>query len=363
MASSLLCALLGTSRLPLEPWQQAAAAGQDRAASARSPSEKRTKGPVGEGTAVKLVDQALGTSCDMRIILAASRHLYKPAGDEIRAVGKLHDRLKAMEKDPAAMCDGLRGFMDSLQGHLESKRGEDITAADEKLRFEQGIDRALRIQTAVAQAVELCVLMPVFPRVDLAVRKLCAAKDKSITAQRELLRGRPQTFFGIKASEASPNNWQAAVCELSIIESRPTAFERLHCLLDAARSIYAEFAATQNMKAWVEYEKERARPVQARWGAAAEPFKPRPCVLAADEFFPIFVYAVVNAEIQRPEAVKHSMLTLCAKGLLQGEGGYYLTVFEAAIEYIAGFDLKVHEQRQEDERRRKEAKKARMAAP
>jgi hypothetical protein len=40
-----------------------------------------------------------------------------------------------------------------------------------------------------------------------------------------------------------------------------------------------------------------------------------------------------------PEFLKEYMLNLCEKGSLNGEGGYYLTVFEAALEYLLGLDV------------------------
>lgn len=304
------------------------------------------------------VDQMLGTSSDIRLLVTIGRTLYSSASDEWRAVARLHEQIKQFEKNPSTACDQVRTFMDSLVAHYEKTRIGDLMAVDDPVRsrLESPIDRALRLQTSIQQAVELCVMGPIHSRLEALVRKICAPKDAITCKKRELLRNRPQTFFGVASVDVSDDNWSAAVCELSVIEAQPTPFERLHCLLDAARAIYTNYSAQRNMKLYAEYEKERIKPVQARWGSVAE-FIPKQQVLAADEFFPIFVYVVVNAEIRHPEAVLYSMSNLCAKSHLQGEGGYYLTVFEAALEYISGFDMEQHILRQEQEANRLAMKK------
>lgn len=68
--------------------------------------------------------------------------------------------------------------------------------------------------------------------------------------------------------------------------------------------------------------------------------------LAADDFFPIFVYVVVNSTIESPEFSKQYIWNLAQKNSLNGEGGYYLTVFEAAIQYIKTLDIAAQEKKE-----------------
>ena len=57
-------------------------------------------------------------------------------------------------------------------------------------------------------------------------------------------------------------------------------------------------------------------------------------LLSADDFLPIHIFAVAQAELRNPFFQKELMWALCNPALLNGEGGYYLTVFEAALQYI-----------------------------
>lgn len=56
--------------------------------------------------------------------------------------------------------------------------------------------------------------------------------------------------------------------------------------------------------------------------------------LCADDFFPIFVYVVMNAKINKLETIKQYIGSMAPRVSLTGEVGYYFTVFEAVIEYI-----------------------------
>lgn len=53
----------------------------------------------------------------------------------------------------------------------------------------------------------------------------------------------------------------------------------------------------------------------------------------------IWVYVVARARVAQHELHKQFMWGLCDKSMLSGEGGYYLTVYEAALQYISNLDI------------------------
>jgi len=61
--------------------------------------------------------------------------------------------------------------------------------------------------------------------------------------------------------------------------------------------------------------------------------------LGADDFLPIFIFCVVQAEMERPCALCVLLRTLCDKSNRIGEIGYFLASFEAAITHIQEIDL------------------------
>ena len=66
---------------------------------------------------------------------------------------------------------------------------------------------------------------------------------------------------------------------------------------------------------------------------------------SADDFLPLFIYCVIQADLERPCALCVLLQTLCDKLNRLGEIGYFLASFEAAIAHISDLDLT---ERQED---------------
>ena len=60
--------------------------------------------------------------------------------------------------------------------------------------------------------------------------------------------------------------------------------------------------------------------------------------ISADDFFPIFVYVIVQSRIQSPYYIKQYIWDYSPTNQLQGAAGYYLTVYEAALEYLLKLD-------------------------
>ncbi len=125
---------------------------------------------------------------------------------------------------------------------------------------------------------------------------------------------RTQEDWGINSDLISPLGWKTAIFELSGVELNPTPTRRLHALVRAAKAVYAEF-------------KEYIQPELAKKGKMD-------VVLAADDMVPIFIYIICQSSLKHPILNKNLLWAICHADLLQGESGYYLTVYESAIEYI-----------------------------
>ena len=61
--------------------------------------------------------------------------------------------------------------------------------------------------------------------------------------------------------------------------------------------------------------------------------------LGADDFLPIFIYCVIQADMERPCALCVLLRTLCEPTNRIGEIGYYLASFEAALTHIQEINL------------------------
>ena len=121
----------------------------------------------------------------------------------------------------------------------------------------------------------------------------------------------PQSFFEISPALRSPSHWQGAIIEMAAMNSAEQPLEKLRVLLRAAKAIFAIFAAEKSM-----------RPPDG------------PDVLGADDFIPVFNFVLTHADLETPLYEKECMWNLCNPDMIAGEGGYYLTVFDASLEFL-----------------------------
>jgi hypothetical protein len=61
--------------------------------------------------------------------------------------------------------------------------------------------------------------------------------------------------------------------------------------------------------------------------------------LGADEFLPIFIYVLVQAELEHVCVLKEILGALCEPRQRLSETGYYTATFAAAVEHIKELDV------------------------
>jgi len=72
-----------------------------------------------------------------------------------------------------------------------------------------------------------------------------------------------------------------------------------------------------------------------------------PQVMAADDFLPILIFILARAKLRNVVISRYVVSETMISCVVIGETGYYATMFEAAVSYIASFSI-------EDDRARRE---------
>jgi hypothetical protein len=134
-----------------------------------------------------------------------------------------------------------------------------------------------------------------------------------------VLADRHQHEWNISQQHQSPAAWSSAIFELKGIERNPTPSMRLQALVHTAKAIYSEFKC------------EILPIIRAEKG---DKFGANDAALGADDFLPVFIFVVCRAGLSHPLFSKDLLWQLCHPDQLHGESGYYLTVYESALEYI-----------------------------
>lgn len=183
----------------------------------------------------------------------------------------------------------------------------------------------------------------------------------SIAAKLRRLRAsaRPQSFFGIPPHLEAADGWASAAMELRDADRHACPREKMDALLGAVRSIYKSHARAHAAAIMISAAAGSA-PADRSAGAACAgaqghgscprhsgatslpQHSARVTVLAerlpalgADEFLPIFLYTLVSSSLADPASLNELLWATMDEADLRSHGGYYLTVLEAALEYIA----------------------------
>ena len=176
------------------------------------------------------------------------------------------------------------------------------------------------VHEAVREQIEIEVYVPLRSAISRWLVSGWKHEDMEAGFKIKELRKRPQTFFRITEDKMSPSNWSSAsailrdgvgLCTLPSV--------KLRAIVEAGREISKLFASEHDV---------------SEHGIQSEHSR-----LGADNFLPVFIYCVVQAEIERPCALSVLLRTLCDRFNQIGEVGYHLASFEAAIAHIQEIDL------------------------
>ena len=119
--------------------------------------------------------------------------------------------------------------------------------------------------------------------------------------------------------EVSIHNWKNASFELSTIEQNTTPSLRLYALQKAIHAIYIEF------------DKEVVRRL-ARNGK-------KESSLIIDDLLAIFIFVVCQSKLKNPLLMRDLLWQLVYPNQLIQDFGYYLTIFDLALEVIENIQI------------------------
>ena len=180
------------------------------------------------------------------------------------------------------------------------------------------------VKKVISNAVERATCVPVYGILFYYATKIGKTSefDTKIESNIELLKSRfspgeiPQSVFGI--AHESPSGWQLAVDRLSSIKESQMPTQMLVDMLSTVHAIHSLYY----------YEAMQGSPKNRD-----------PDPLGADDFLPIFVYVIVQADLACPQTTFEIISRLANRDRLEGLFKYFLTVFESALWYLANHDF------------------------
>ncbi|CEG47778.1 hypothetical protein F443_04067 [Plasmopara halstedii] len=176
---------------------------------------------------------------------------------------------------------------------------------------DQSVNVSSVLDDCVYHAVEDAILVPLEKQVNFLVSTTVDKEaEKRLAHNIERLKCRSQTESGIPEHLQSDEDWGLSCHHLSMIDERTLPMDKIQELLRAALEIFKS-CGEKNLE-WRENS-----------------------ALTADDYLPIHIYVVVKSGLKRPLATKELLGAMIHPSLMLGEVGYFLTMFEVALKYIA----------------------------
>jgi len=231
---------------------------------------------------------------------------------------KLKDRICGFHITDFSKVKELRKYLDQFKYKIFEDKREKLLDLMEKSDSEANKFVLYVIESVIENA---CVPVHIDEIYKWLNEKVNVKASDDVFKKVQLLNDKKQDFFGIDKNLDSKNDWSNAVLELVNFPKKVLPSEKMQCLLNTARHIHHEAKQTCDKK---EITGDDLLPIVIFVLVKASEKNKKIIISAADE---LFVQILIN-----PEA-------------LQGERGYYLCVFSAALEFVRNYDRKKIEER------------------
>lgn len=252
-----------------------------------------------------------------------------PRWQDIEALeSKGHDVLKVRAMEDLHQ---VQVFMDRVQDMIIDGCIDDFEVIGDRMEYEPihslihnskggaGFWDTL-VREAVREQVEIEIYVPLRSVVSRWLVNGWRHEDMEVHFRMKELSRRSQDFFRIAKGDGCYDWSSVSQILYEGVGQSTLPCLKLRAVVDAAREVFRIFS----------HEQQKSN----RYGKTTNVQ-----MLGADDFLPIFIYCVVQAEIERPCALCVLLRTLCDRLNRIGEIGYYLLSFEAAIKHCEEVDL------------------------
>ncbi|KAL7552984.1 hypothetical protein ACHAWF_016220 [Thalassiosira exigua] len=226
----------------------------------------------------------------------------------------------------------IRDFIDQVQELILEGCHDDFVSMSQRRDFAalvDDLDNSVRdglFREAVREQTELEVYVPLRSTISKYLVYAWYNEDQEVKHKMKALAEKPQSYFRIPKEHRSRSDWKSVSRILQEGVGRSTLpCVKLRAVVDAAKEI------TQ-----LDSEERSVFPDASFFdGKVVTKTK----ALGADDFLPIFIFCLVRAKIERPSALCELLSLMCDPAKMNGETGYYLASFHAALTHIHELDM------------------------
>ena len=209
------------------------------AGSAKAPGSLRETilvSRVSKKTLTKAQMQLFGDKSGLKLMTQINSYLLDRSHEEAKVLKNFVENFDSLEKNPKTCAENTRNFLNSLKERIMDVKYSQLVevAPAHHSTIESQED-------AIAREVELCIekatLLKLHDRLMDVLYKQHKKDDARIDQQVEMLKTKPQSYFGIPAGLEASSRWQVAVIELNEIGSFFLPQEKLRSILNCIAAI------------------------------------------------------------------------------------------------------------------------------
>uniref|UniRef100_A0AAV1V3V8 VPS9 domain-containing protein n=1 Tax=Peronospora matthiolae TaxID=2874970 RepID=A0AAV1V3V8_9STRA len=255
------------------------------------------------------------------------------------------------------------------------------------------------VSDAIRHELEDRICVPLMYDLTQYLRRHVRHEEHQFRQRVLLLKGKPQSYFGIPVDKISLSSWRSVVDIVKEVDRAFLPLDKMRKLVSTAHQIHVLYKTEHTMRACASprHRRRNSTPTAgALWQPQSSPLpmtrvlspssssSNRSCrgltigdeaetfvekyssgeepkegeeeeadgvdsessfksqeedVLSGDDFLPIFIYVIVHSDLEAPIFTQVLLNRLCDFEKRRSESGYYLATFEAALHHILSLEL------------------------
>ncbi|GLE04559.1 hypothetical protein PINS_up013514 [Pythium insidiosum] len=191
------------------------------------------------------------------------------------------------------------------------------------------------ISDAIRHELEENICVPLMSDLLAFLRMRVLQKERQFRQRVALLRGQPQSYFGIPVNKISVSSWRSVIEHIKEIDDAFLPQDKMRKLVATAHQIHSLHRTERRMcRQEQQQQRQEQSDPSSNDGTSPRSTTDEEDVLSGDDFLPIFIYVIVHANLSAPILTQVLLNRLCDPEQRRSESGYYLATYEAALHHI-----------------------------
>lgn len=244
---------------------------------AAEPSRRHTRdnlldARISRSTIIRAQTRTIGDADSLKLNIQINAFLLDRSFEEAKVLKNFLDTFDSVEKNPKTCIETTRNFLTGLKERIMDVRFALLVAAAPP-HSSTTETQADSIGREVELCIEKAVLLKLHDKLIDNLAKQFKKDDQLIEQHLDVLRTKPQIYFGVPSNLEATSKWQLAIIELNEIATLFLPQDKLRAILNCIAAIVdtAQFESDRRLS-----EAAKGRVASASVGSHSNPSTPSP---------------------------------------------------------------------------------------